>query len=106
MDDKQAEAQGKTHKLIKAYKAVFGVSGSRTEAQEIVYKDLMERWRVERPVFIPNIHTLYSSDEMKNETVYDPIKAAITEGCRLPVIQIKEFVETTIDDKVKPKTKR
>src|SRR6056297_1471265 len=101
----QQEAQAKTKRLCKAYRAVFGTEGHRNDAQQIVWEDMMERWRINRPVFIPNTHVSYDGNEAVNMATYDPIKAAITDGARLPIIQIKEFIERNFDEKTKPEIK-
>lgn len=103
---KTPEDRTKTDRLILAYKKVFGTDGHRTKEQEIVLKDLRERWKVEKPVFLPNWKTGSTPDGLINEVTYDPIKAAITDGARLPVLQIIEFLAQPATEAPKPTVKK
>lgn len=84
------EQQAKQRQIILAYKSVFGVGVNRSAAQKIVWDDLMEN--LTQPAFIvgQNGH-------------YDPLQAALNDGGRRVIRQIRKFVEFKAEDKPKKK---
>jgi hypothetical protein len=79
-----------------AYRSVFGVEGHRKQAQKLVWEDLV-RTNLEQKVF----QTLEGGG-------YDPLAAALNEGGRRVVRNLKGFVELTPEEKEqqKPKAKK
>lgn len=106
MNEKQEEASQPSNQIIKAYKSVFGVEGKRTAAQDIVWKDMTKRWRLNTSIFVPNMQVSNGQDGLVNVVTYDTHKAALTDGARLPILQIKEFVEFKEAPKEKPNVKK
>jgi len=105
IEELQDDAQYPAKRLIKAYKTVFGMPGKMTTSQKLVFDDLVKRWKIKEPSFFPNYDNLsMTAGQMKNIVTYDPIKAAITDGAKMPVFQIIAFLEAQ-EDKPKPKVK-
>jgi len=106
MSEIETDAQHPAKRLIKAYKTVFGMEGKMTSSQKLVWNDMVSRWKVYQPSFMPNFDNLAgSSGQIKNVVTYDPIKAAITDGAKLPILQIKAFLNTQ-EDKPKPTVRK
>lgn len=92
--------------LFLAYKRVFGTDESRSKAQRLVWEDLWNRWSCEKPSFIPNTDHLSSANQLKNVVTYDPLKAALTDGAKMVIFQIQEFLRRRTQPKNKPKVKK
>lgn len=99
-------AQKEGRKLILAYKSVFGELGKMTAAQKLVWEDLQRRWRIHDTSFVANTHHLHSANEMVNAVTYDPIKAALTDGAKMPVLQIEQFIGATLKPVTRTKVKK
>jgi hypothetical protein len=80
-----------------AYLQVFGSEGNRTAAQKLVMSDMRARGFVSRPVFIPDATGALC-----------PVRAALSEGRRLSVLEIESFIRaaSVVDEKQKPKVKK
>lgn len=81
------EAEADVRKLFHCYHTVFGREGMRTEAQKIVWEDMKARGRLESAIFIAD-----------GAGVIDPLRAALTEGGRLYVLQIQAILKKDPDE--------
>lgn len=96
MSLQQDEAEKPMQKLLKAYRAVFGVQGDRSEAQKMVIEDMSRRGRLRSPIFVP---------DQKGELC--PLRAAIADGRRGfadETIQMADY--QSLSDKPKPTSKK
>lgn len=92
----QQEAQEQARLLAIAYLTVFGRDDEhRTDAQRMVMADMKHRGYVNRPIFVPD----------GNGQVC-PIRAAQTEGRRLAVLEVEDFIRrASATEKPKPTVK-
>jgi len=81
------ESEKKVRRLCKAYLVVFGdwEKGPLSDAQRIVKEDLEQRGYIHRTTHLPDGHG-----------AVDPIRAAIAEGARVLVNQLKEFIRYAV----------
>jgi len=92
----QVPEEKANHTRNLAYARVFGVEGKRTEAQKLVLRDMRARGYVSRSIFVPDAAGAVC-----------PIKAAITEGRRLSVLEVESFIRAvTASEKPKPTVKK
>lgn len=68
---KITDAQAREIRINRAYKAVFGREGYRSEAQQLVWEDMQDRGYFLKPVNFP-----------RPGSVLDPIEGQINEGKR------------------------
>ena len=85
------EQQHKDRETILAFKAVFGTGAKRSVAQKIVWAELIEK-NLEQPVFIAG-----------KSGVYDPLAAALNDGGRRVLQQIKSLVNRDTTEKPEKK---
>lgn len=92
----QQDAQEKQRLLALAYAQVFGKDDAhRTEAQRLVIADMRFRGYVDRPIFVPDANGAVC-----------PIRAAQTEGRRLSVLEVEDFIRrASAVEKPKPTVK-
>jgi hypothetical protein len=96
MSEETNENKERYEKLLLAYARVFGQDGKRTEAQELVMKDMEYRGYIHTPTIVAN----------KYGMVQD-IKMECAEGMRIFVLETKNFIRrATAPDKPKPKVKK
>lgn len=88
------EKEKSQQQLLKAYRAVFGSEGKRTQAQKIVLADLEYRGRIWRNTWIPD------SDSMR----MDPYRGCIAEGERLFAIRTIQMANSKPGDEPKKPT--
>lgn len=97
MPTPQEEAQEKQRLVFIAYAQVFGKDdASRTPAQRLVMADIRARGYVDRPLFVPDANGNVCA-----------IRAAQTEGRRLSVLEIEDFIRraSAPETKTKPTVK-
>lgn len=96
MPTPQEEAQEKTRQLWLAYAQVFGRDDEhRTPAQRMVIADMRARGYVDRPIFVPDANGQVC-----------PIRAAQTEGRRLSILEVEDFIRrASAVEKPKPTVK-
>lgn len=102
--DKTEEAKLAMRDIQLAHREVYGMPGKRTKAQQIVWDFMVSHWKINKPSFMPNIHNIHGKGETKAEACYDPIKAAITDGAKLPYFQILEFIQKPLEPEPKKPT--
>lgn len=71
-----------TRRLLLAYAQVFGRSGHRTPAQQIVWADMERRGYKFSTTMVPDANT----------GAIDPQRMSSAEGCRIFHLQTEEFV--------------
>lgn len=93
MPTPQEEAQDKQRLVLLAYAQVFGADDAkRTPAQRLVMADMRARGYVDRPLFVPDANGHVC-----------PIRAAQTEGRRLSVLEVEDFIRRASATETKPK---
>tara|TARA_S200002703_G_scaffold156975_2_gene163769 strand:- start:9 stop:284 length:276 start_codon:yes stop_codon:yes gene_type:complete len=90
-----SEENTELKRLILAYRAVFGREGHRDTAQELVWNDLVKKNRVMDAVFL-----------RPTGGSYDVTQAALTEGMRQAILNIKKMLDADPDKLKKPNVKQ